>query len=116
MDGLTDHVWDLEELVRSFGPENSGSGSLKYRIATWASAGFLVAGGWNLYVLAMTATHIISAEPIAWTLIRLTCPVVFASFYFHFGIYFYWVLFVNAATYAWVGLIVETLRLQFKRA
>jgi hypothetical protein len=98
------------------GPENSRNGSVKYRIAMWASAGFLVAGCWNLYVLAMAPIQIPSAEPIVWTLVRLTCPVVFASFYFHFGLYFYWVLFANAATYAWVGLIVETLRLQFRRA
>jgi len=44
-----------------------------------------------------------------WTLARLTQPVLFASFYFHFGLYFYWVLLANAATYALVGLmIVET--------
>jgi hypothetical protein len=98
------------------GPENSRSGSVKYRIAMWASAGFLVAGCWNLYVLAIVPTQIISAEPIVWTFVRLTCPVVFAGFYFHFGIYFYWVLFANAATYALVGLIAETLRLQFRRA
>jgi hypothetical protein len=45
------------------------------------------------------------------TLARLTCPVVFASFYFHFGFgFYYWVLLANAAVDALVGLIAETLR------
>jgi len=47
---------------------------------------------------------------------RLTCPVVLASFYFHFGVGFYWVLLANAAMYALVGLIVETLRQQLNHA
>src|ERR1035438_3331395 len=54
-----------------------------------------------------------STEPIL-TLARFTCPVVFAGSYFHFGLRFYWVLLANAATYALVGLIVETLRLDRK--
>ena len=89
---------------------------MKYRIAMWASAGFLVAAGWNLYVLAVAPVQIPSAEPIVWALVRLTCPVVLASFYFHFGLYFYWVLLANAATYAFVGLIVEGLRRRFRSA
>jgi len=82
---------------------------VKYRIAMWTSAGLLVVGCWQLYIFA-TAPIPISVEPIVWTLARLTCPVVFASFYFHFGVGFYWVLLANAATYALVGLIVEALR------
>ena len=88
---------------------------MKYRIAMWASAGFLVAGCWALYAFARPIP-ITAADPIVWTLARLTCPVVLASFYFHFGIYFYWVLLANAATYALVGLIVETLRQQLNQA
>jgi hypothetical protein len=82
----------------------------------WASAGFLVAAGWNLYVVAVTPVQIPSAEPMVWALVRLTCPVVLASFYFHFGLYFCWVLLANAATYAFVGLIVEGLRRRFRSA
>jgi len=88
---------------------------VKYRIAMWASAGLLVVGCWQLYVFA-TAPIPISVEPIVWVLARLTCPVLFASFYFHFGVGFYWVLLANAATYALVGLIVETLRQQLNPA
>ena len=88
---------------------------MKHRIAAWAILGLFVVGCWQLYILA-TAPIPISVEPIVWTLARLTCPVVFASFYFHFGVGFYWVLLANAATYALVGLIVETLRQQLNQA
>ena len=81
---------------------------MKYRIARWASVGFLVAGFWALYFFR-TAPIPIQAEPIAWTLAQITCPIAFASFYFHFPIGVYWVLLANAVTYALVGLIVETL-------
>ena len=91
------------------GPENSRCGIVKYRIAMWASAGLLVAGCWNLYALA-TFPVPMTSEPIVWTLVRLTCPIAFASFYFHFPVGIYWVLLANAATYGLAGLIVETLR------
>ena len=93
------------------GPENSRSGSVKFRIAMWASAGLLVAGCWNLYALATFPIQMTS-EPIVWTLVRSTCPIAFASFYFHFPVSLYWVLLANAATYALIGLIVEALRQQ----
>jgi len=82
---------------------------MKYRTAIWASTGFLVAGFWAFYFFPTTPIPITSAEPI-WTLARLTCPVVCASFYFHFPVGVYWAILANAATYALVGLIVETLR------
>jgi len=46
----------------------------------------------------------------------MTCPVVFASFHFHFGIKLYWVLLANAATYGLFGLAVESLRQQLNHA
>jgi len=95
--------------------ESSTSGSMKYRIAMWASAGLLVAGCWNLYALATFPIQMTS-EPIVWTLVRLTCPIAFASFYFHFPVSIYWFFLANAATYALVGLIVETLRRQLHHA
>jgi hypothetical protein len=103
-------------IIETIEPENSRSGTLKYRIAMWASAGFLVAGFWALYFLPTGPIPITSTQQIVWILIRLTCPVVLASFYFHFGVSFYGVLLANAATYALVGLIVETLRQQLNRA
>jgi len=88
---------------------------MKYRIGIWASAGFLIAGCWALYASAR-AIPITSAEPIVYTLARLTQPVVLVGFYFHFGLYFYWVILANAATYAMAGLIVETLRQELNQA
>jgi hypothetical protein len=49
-------------------------------------------------------------EPIVYILGSLTQPVVLIGSYFHFGMSFYLVIFANAATYAVIGLIVETLR------
>jgi len=79
---------------------------VKYRIGTWAIAGFLVAGCWALYALVTTPPALTSADPMI-TLVRLTCPIALFSSY---PIRLYWVLLANAATYALVGLVVETLR------
>jgi hypothetical protein len=85
---------------------------MKYRLAMWAGAGFLVAGFWALYFLPAPVPM---TSPM-WTLAHLTCPVAFASFYFHFPLGVYWSLLANTATYALVGLIVETLRRQLNQA
>jgi hypothetical protein len=84
---------------------------MKYRTVMWSSAGFLVAGFWAIYFFPTAPVPITSAEPM-WTLARFTCPVVFASSYFHFPVGAYWALLANAATYALAGLIMETLRQQ----
>ena len=81
---------------------------MKYRIAIWASAGFLVAASWALYFAMRSKDNPI--EPIVYILGSLTQPVVLIGSYFHFGMSFYLVIFANAATYAVIGLIVETLR------
>ncbi len=81
---------------------------MKYRIAGWAILGFLVAGGWALYAFPTMA----SGEPIM-PLILLTCPIVLLRSH---PLSLYFVLAMNAATYALVGLTVETLRRQSKRA
>jgi hypothetical protein len=88
---------------------------VKYRIALWASLGLLVVGAWQIYIFAQAAPMGL-ATPLAWTLARITCPAVLAGFYFHFGVSLYWVLITNAAIYAMVGLIVETLRRQAHHA
>jgi hypothetical protein len=88
---------------------------MKLRIAIWAGVGFLIAAGWAVYAFANPGS-IISAEPVVWTLVRLSCPIVFASVYFHFGVSLYWCLVANAATYALVGLVLETLRQQLHPA
>jgi hypothetical protein len=85
---------------------------MKYRIAMWASAGFLVAGYWAVYAFATMPTMLF-AKPEIMILVRLTCPIALLSQY---AISLSWVLFANAATYALVGLIVETLRSQLNHA
>ena len=91
----------------SFGSVRGGS--MKRRIAMWAGVGFLVAAFWAIY-LYPTALPIISNQPILWMLARLSQPVVFASFFLHHDLRFYWVIAANAATYAMVGVLVETFR------
>ena len=76
---------------------------MKLRIGIWAIAGFLVAGCWALYA---SATAMTPADRIV-TLVHLTCPITFLSFY---PLSLYLVLLANTATYALIGLIVETLR------
>ena len=80
---------------------------MKNRIALWASAGFLVAGGWALYAFA---TFPFTNERLRdmWTVVSLTCPVAIAGKYFPISLYC--TLVANAITYALVGLIWETLR------
>ena len=81
---------------------------MKYRIAMWASAGFLVAACWALYFAMRSKDNPIG--PIVYTLGSLTQPIVLIGSYFHFGMSFYLVILANAATYGLVGLIVESLR------
>jgi hypothetical protein len=76
----------------------------------WAAAGFLVAGGWALYFFWPGRDH--PVEPIVSTLARLTCPVAIV----HYPVSVYLSLVANAATYALVGLVVETLRRQFNHS
>jgi hypothetical protein len=89
------------------------SGTMKYRIAAWASAGFLVAGLW---ALSAFATIPFTSERMrhVWTLVSLTCPVAIAGR--HYPISLYEALVANAVTYGLVGLIVETLRRQMHQA
>ncbi|HZR56825.1 MAG TPA: hypothetical protein VFA74_08120 [Terriglobales bacterium] len=83
---------------------------MKYRIAEWAFAGFLVAGLWALYAIATFPSNLRDV----WTLVCLTCPISIAGM--HYPISLYTVLAANALTYAVVGLIVETVRQQMHHA
>jgi hypothetical protein len=107
---MSDNAW-LQQLrlgVAMFG-RMMRVGSMRYRIAIWAIAGFVVMTFWAVYFLATTRIPS-AAEPTAWTLARLTCPIMLVSFYFHFPVGIFWAFLANAATYALVGLIVESLR------
>jgi hypothetical protein len=81
------------------------SGTMKFRIAMWAVAGF-----WAVYAFAAGLEAMISAQRSIWPLARFGCPIMLAGDRFNFGISLYWVLVANAATYAFIGLIVETMR------
>jgi len=86
---------------------------MKYRIAMWAGAGFLVAVFWALFAIATFPSTSERMRDV-WTLISLTCPVAIAGR--HYPISLYEVLAANAVTYALAGLIVETLRRQLRHA
>jgi hypothetical protein len=81
---------------------------MKYRIAIWAAAGFLVASGWAVYFLV--ANKELSVEPMVSTLVRLTCSIAIVGSRYPVSVYL--ALAANVATYALVGLVVETLRRQ----
>jgi hypothetical protein len=85
---------------------------MKYRIAMWAAAGFLVASGWALYFLVVSKDHPI--EPMVSTLVRLTCPVAIIGS--HYPVSLYSALVANVAMYALLGLVVETLRRQLNHS
>jgi hypothetical protein len=82
---------------------------MKHRITMWTSAGFLVAGYWAVYAFATTPTMLF-AKPEIMILVQLS-PIALLS---HYPISLSWVLLLNAATYALVGLIVETVRRQLR--
>lgn len=83
---------------------------MKQRIAMWAGGGVVVMSFWAIYFLVTTRIPMAPRESIAWALARLTCPVMLASFYFHFPVGIFWAFLANALSYAVVGLIVESLR------
>lgn len=82
-------------------------GTMKYRIAMWATAGFLVAGFWGLFAFATFPSTNERMRDV-WTLVSLTCPIAIAGS--HYPISLYEAIAANAVIYALVGLIVETLR------
>jgi len=96
----------VQHFVRPF-EQNMGCG-VKYRIAIWAIAGFLVASGWGIYFSVAHNEH--PMEPIMSSLLRLTCPIAIVGM--HFPVSLNSSIVANIATYALVGLMVETVRRQ----
>lgn len=72
----------------------------------WAAAGFVVAGGWAVYFLMTSREQAIA--PIVQTIINLTCPIAIVGM--HYPVSLYSALIANVATYALVGLLVESAR------
>jgi hypothetical protein len=79
---------------------------MKLRIAIWASAGALVVICLRLYLLAIFPTALDAERPVL-DFVYLTCPIALAR---HYVQNFYSILLINAATYAVVGWVVETMR------
>jgi hypothetical protein len=86
---------------------------MKYRIAIWAGAGFLVAGFWALYFFATFPPTTERLRDVRF-LVNLTCPVAVAGW--HYPISLYETLVANAVTYALIGLILESVRRQFNHS
>ncbi len=101
----------MQDFVRLF-DRDSPRCSMKYRIAIWAAAGFLVASAWAVYFLV--ASKHLPLEPIVSTLVRLTCPIAIVGS--HYPVSLYSTLVANVATYALAGLVVETLRRQLNHS
>jgi hypothetical protein len=82
---------------------------MKSRIAIWACAGFLAAGFWPLYFANADKSKPIG--PLVEALARLTQPIaaVVVS-YIPSPVGLHSFLWINSATYALIGLVVETLR------
>ena len=79
---------------------------MKHRKAIWATAGALVVLACPLYISAISPTQL-TAKAAIWTLACLTCPIALAHRHaFSLDV----ALFANAATYALIGALVETLR------
>jgi hypothetical protein len=85
---------------------------MKYRVAIWTAAGFLVGSGWAVYFFVRNKD--LPIEPIVSTLIRLTCPIAIVGS--HYAVSLYLALAANVATYAVVGLVVEILRRQLNHS
>jgi hypothetical protein len=81
-----------------------------FRIIMWASAGFLISAGWGFYFAATNKA--IPIGPIVYALTRLTLPGVALVMYLNpnYLLGLRATVIANAATYALVGLIVETIR------
>ena len=82
---------------------------MKQRIAIWALLGFLIACCWVAYTFLVPPDHLMVSlrQPAVQALAFASSPVAFA--FRRFPIHFWWVPFINAATYAGIGLIFELL-------
>ena len=83
---------------------------MKLRIALWSGVGALVVVLWSIYISA-TLSNPLGSGGIGRALVYLTCPIAVGS---RHPQGFYFVLIMNAVTYALVGIVVETMRWEYK--
>ena len=86
---------------------------MRYRIAIWALAGFLLAAFWALFAIATFPSTPERMRDV-WTVVCITCPVAIVGM--HYPISLYVALVANAFTFGFVGLAVEALRKQLHHA
>lgn len=79
---------------------------MSLRIAIWACAGAVVVVCLRLYLQAIFPASLEAERPLL-NLVYLICPIALLG---HHAIGFYQVVIANAATYAFVGAVVETAR------
>jgi hypothetical protein len=96
---------NLEGFGRIMGLYGRGGG-MKLRIAMWSSLGALVVVAWRVYI-SLTLSNPLGRGGIGRALAYLTCPI---SMGHQHPQSFYFVLVMNAATYALAGVLVETIR------
>ena len=84
-----------------------------FRVGIWATAGLLIAMGWGIYFA--TANKATPIGPLVYVMVRLTQPVIATVVYFDpdTPLVLHSAVVANAATYALLGIIVETVRKQF---
>ena len=86
---------------------------MRYRIAMWAIAGFLLAGFWALFAIA-TFPSTPERMRDMWTVVCITCPIAIVGM--HSPISLYVALVANAVIYGFIGLAVGALRKQLHPA
>ena len=80
------------------------------RIALWSLVGFIVACGWVAFTKSLEPATLLQLEHgrYFWTVADITTPVALLR---HYPIKYYWVVLLNALTYALVGFTIELVRL-----
>ena len=80
---------------------------MKNRIIGWSVTGICVAVAWTTYAFVSAPDYEIglnAVERAIWRIAVITCPIILS------GARFYWVIPINGATYAFIGLMVDRLR------
>jgi len=76
------------------------------RIALWSLVGFIVACVWVVFTMSLEPATLLRLEHGRYfrTVADVTLPI---SLLGHYPIKYYWVVLLNAATYALVGFAIE---------